>query len=71
MRSTSELRFQIKNHPAGGPRDGPIYLCVPNKDLADYFAVGPAGWPQPARRALHKIIGCAQDEGVEMSLQLW
>jgi len=60
VRSTSELRFQIKNHPAGGPRDGPIYLCVPNKDLADYFAVGPAGWPQPARRALTARVPAAR-----------
>jgi len=35
VRSTSEMKFQIKNNPGGSGKNGPIYLCVPNSALSE------------------------------------
>lgn len=41
VRSTSELRFQLKEAPGGGPKSGPIYLCVPNSALKELVEACP------------------------------
>jgi len=35
VRSTSEMKFQLKKNPGGSGKDGPIYLCVPNSALEE------------------------------------
>jgi hypothetical protein len=42
VRSTSEMKFQLKKNPGGSGKDGPIYLCVPNSALEELVEACPA-----------------------------
>ena len=41
VRSTSEMKFQLKKNPGGVGADGPIYLCVPNSALEELVEACP------------------------------
>ena len=41
VRSTSEMKFQIKKNPGGAGSEGPIYLCVPNSALDELIEACP------------------------------
>jgi len=41
VRSTSEMKFQLKKNPGGSGADGPIYLCVPNSALDELVEACP------------------------------
>ena len=41
VRSTSEMKFQLKKNPGGSGKEGPIYLCVPNSALEELIEACP------------------------------
>ena len=56
VRSTSEMKFQLKQNPGGSGKEGPIYLCVPNSALAELVDA----CPEERRQDLVSLYSCSE-----------
>uniref|UniRef100_A0A7S0XZ77 Uncharacterized protein n=3 Tax=Hemiselmis andersenii TaxID=464988 RepID=A0A7S0XZ77_HEMAN len=41
VRSTSEYKYQLREHPGNAPKDGPIYLAVPTEKIDELYEATP------------------------------